>query len=239
MSCAPVVTVCARCGEEFEARNNYTSFKQKHCSQSCANRAMAEKKVASYPPKDVVEALIEEGLSDVRIGRKFGRSYNWAFNLRKHYGLGAGGQTKGPRKTLVQKNARSRWGIHLKREEACRACKQSVSKLSLHHAVPRSLAPAIKFDLRNGLPLCDPCHMGWHHHNVTIYRDAFTEDEWSFLWGLEFVGIRIQAWLRDHYPERSVGASWPWDVETCPECEEVPGVYGGRCWSCRERSMLA
>lgn len=195
-------SVCERCDGSFVARSNHSSFRQRYCSPRCANEAKAAKIRASYPPKGEIEALVKEGLSDEKIGRRYGRSYTWAWRVRQFHELPPGGLKPGPRrKPLHQRSDRDRWGIHLKREERCRSCKKG-GRLNLHHAIPRSLAPSIKFDLRNGIPLCTACHMAWHHHERAIYRDVFTEEEWSWLTSLQFQGIEIKHWLEDHYPER-------------------------------------
>lgn len=198
---------CAHCGDDFEARQEHSTFKRKYCSPRCVGLAQTARAVASYPPKAEVERLyIAEGLSDIELGRRFGHSYQWAFKMRRHYGIAGASIPDKIRKPLRRKNDRSRWGIHLKREPVCRACKQppdELRPLNLHHAIPRSLAPSIKYDLRNGLPLCAACHLAWHRRELTIYRDVFTEEEWSFLSTLTFQGFNPEAWLEKRYPARS------------------------------------
>lgn len=198
--------ICAHCGEEFEATQEFTTFRRKYCSMRCSGKAQTARAVAKYPPKEEVERLyVEEGLNDEGVGRRYGRSYQWAFKVRRHYGI-PGRDPRPRRKPLRKKNDRSRWGIHLKREPVCRACGQppdELRPLNLHHAIPRSLAPSIKYDLRNGLPLCAACHLGWHRREVTIYRDVFTAEEWAFLTTLTFQGFNPEAWLEERYPSRT------------------------------------
>jgi hypothetical protein len=205
-----VATVCANCGETFKAKANYSSFRQKHCSLKCEAEVRHKKAVASYPPRDEIEALYQQpGMSDLALGRHYGRSYQWAFKVRCHYGIAGAEPTRNTRKPLHRKNDRSRWGIHLKPEPCCRACGKPAEEtgkgLNLHHALPRSLAPAIKYDLRNGIPLCAGCHLGWHRNEVTIYQDVFTREEWEFLSNLKFTGFMVRPWLDRRYPVRPVG----------------------------------
>lgn len=101
----------------------------------------------------------------------------------------------------------ARWGIHLKPEQRCRACRKPARVLHLHHAIPRSMCAAVKHDLRNGLPLCPGCHDGWHHRRVTIYRDSFTAEEWAFLSSVTLTGQLIGPWLEERYPMRSAEAA--------------------------------
>lgn len=199
--------ICANCGEPFAATYEYSTFKRKYCSLRCDAEAKSKRAVARYPPREEVVRLYEtEGLSDVELGRRFGHSYQWAFKLRRHYGIAGADIAQKLRKPLRKKSDRLRWGIHLKREPVCRNCQRApdaIRPLNLHHAIPRSLAPSIKYDLRNGIPLCGTCHMGWHHREVVIYREAFTAEEWEFLWNLEFQGFKVRPWLDDRYPPRN------------------------------------
>lgn len=95
---------------------------------------------------------------------------------------------------------REKWGLRRKPEPKCRNC--PAPAVHLHHAIPRSKAPRVRKDLRNGLPLCRACHDGWHGKKVTLHRDLFTPEEWSFVSTVELTGERIEAWLDRHYPVR-------------------------------------
>lgn len=116
------------------------------------------------------------------------------------------------KKTHLTKKA---WSLSRKGEMLCRNC-GSADNLHLHHAIPRSKCGAVKAELLNGLPLCAKCHMGWHHHKTTIYRDVFTREEWDFLVSVNLTGELIEPWLDKRYPDRGVsfrgeyGTSDPW-----------------------------
>jgi hypothetical protein len=88
------------------------------------------------------------------------------------------------------------FNLEKKGERVCRAC-GSTRAMQAHHAVPRSLSQAGKYDLRNCLPLCAVCHTSWHRRSLTIYRDIFTELEWEFIATLINPG-----WLDERYPDR-------------------------------------
>jgi hypothetical protein len=203
----PTEQTCEFCGRAFVTRDNHRNFRRKYCTMRCDADARHARAVATYPPReDVVRLYVEEGLSDLDLGRRYGRSCQWAFKVRQYYGIAGEDPSRNKRKPLRRKNDRSRWGIHLKPERGCRACGKPAEKcrgLNLHHAIPRSLAPSIKYDLRNGLPLCPGCHFGWHRREVTIYRDAFKPDELAFLLGLEFTGFVVKPWLDARYPMRT------------------------------------
>ena len=178
---------CAHCGEDFEARQEYSNFKRKYCSFRCSGASQRKRARESWPPKPEVERLYAtEGATDASIGKRYGKSYEWARRLRKHYGIDA---PKRRGKPEEEKSDRLRWGIGLKPEAVCRCCnKRPARALNLHHAIPRSMCRAARYDLRNGLPLCERCHMGWHHREVVVYRDAFTREEWAYLLSVELAG---------------------------------------------------
>ena len=192
---------CEHCGDEYEATQEFTSYTRKFCSPRCSGAAQAARAAKSYPPREVVIRLYQdEGLSDVELGKRFGRSYQWAFKVRQHYGI-AGHSLSRPRKKLSQKSDRARWNVKLKGEQNCRNC-GAARGLQLHHAIPRSMSRAAKYDLRNGVTLCGRCHLGWHRRSVTLFRDIFTDHEWAYISSVELTGQRIEAWLEKRYPVR-------------------------------------
>ena len=90
------------------------------------------------------------------------------------------------------------WGLTRKDEEWCRSC--GLRAQHLHHIVPRSRVPSARWDVRgNGLPLCSACHMGWHAHTITIYREALLSHEVDA--ALARVG---KAWMDRNYPLRNL-----------------------------------
>lgn len=96
------------------------------------------------------------------------------------------------------------FSARLKGETCCRNCGDSPGLLHLHHIVPRSMCKAGRRDMRNGVTLCPRCHRAWHHREITIYRDIFTDEEWTFVSSLQLLGQDIGAWLDDRYPTRPV-----------------------------------
>lgn len=81
------------------------------------------------------------------------------------------------------------------------------------------------WDPRNGVPGCEKHHFRFDSNrqpSLIVPRELVptTAEYFCADWGLETP-------LEERNPPG----------RTCPECQENPGVYGGRCWSCRERSM--
>jgi hypothetical protein len=194
---------CDNCGQEFTATQEHRNYRRKYCGMKCAGEAQAARRVAKYPPREEVVRLYErEGLSDKDLGRHFGHSHQWALSVRKYYGIPGRpkGDSKVSRRPLGKKRDRARWSIDLKREPDCRNCNEPSQILHLHHAVPRSQSLSGKYDLRNGVPLCPSCHLGWHNKQVNIYRDIFTAPEWEFI-----SSLTGSPWLDANYPERPEG----------------------------------
>lgn len=215
-----LLRICPQCGAEFEAVKEYSGFRRKYCSRACNGKASRERAARSYPPREEIERLyLDDGLSDRALGERFGHSYQWAFKVRRHYGIPGrrevGFHTRN--KPLTQKCDRTRWHISLKREDRCRNCGRpdggEGGRLQLHHAIPRSMSRAAKFDLRNGVPLCVACHMAWHRRAIVIYRDIFTAEEWAFISSVQLLGQNLDAWLDDRYPTRS-----EYGPPICSEC---------------------
>lgn len=86
------------------------------------------------------------------------------------------------------------WGVPAKGEPACRHCGDPARVL--HHIVPKVRSRFGRHDYeRNGLPLCKPCHHGWHHRLVEIAHDILTDAEFAFV--CEHTGF---AWVDHNYP---------------------------------------
>lgn len=190
---------CKTCGDKFTGRCR-DGIKPSYCSTTCAAEGARRRAKATYPPRDeVVRLYVDEGLTDRELGRRFGHTYQWALGVRKHYGIpgrprGSKGSTN--HKPLHKQRDRARFHIGLKSEPACRHCGAEGVVLHLHHAVPRSISPAGRFDLRNGVVLCARCHFTWHA-GTPLPREMFTETEWSFIETLIGPG-----WLARRYPRR-------------------------------------
>lgn len=165
---APVEATCVACGDIFE---HYPSEgKRKYCSRTCIK--------GHYKHTEEWRKQMSERNKD-RNGRK-----NPNFK---------GGRQAG----YATREMRREFNLAKKGERECRVC-GSHDNMNAHHAVPRSISPAGRADLRNCLPLCGVCHSSWHRQGkVVIHRDHFTETEWNFITTL--IG---SPWLDKRYPDR-------------------------------------
>lgn len=114
----------------------------------------------------------------------------WNERTRKPLARSAMKRTAGPVKR--RRHVPTGFTLAAKGEHTCRNCRGRAQHA--HHAVPRSLAPAARADLRNCLPLCADCHSRWHH-GTPIPRSVFTETEWAYISSL--IG---SSWLDKRYP---------------------------------------
>lgn len=196
----PIITLtCPDCGRDFERRANRRGTGK--CTPCAQNRR----------PLRVVECL---GCGETFETKEPEQSYCGQRCFRKHFRPTKDQLDKSAaigRKRTGKKNPNFRHGRRIsenerrlhrefnlgkKGERACRVC-GSEQFPHAHHAVPRSLSRAGKYDLRNCLPLCARCHASWHRRGLTIYRDAFTEPEWEFM-----VTLINPGWLDERYPDR-------------------------------------
>lgn len=103
------------------------------------------------------------------------------------------------KKHAVRGYSPRRFSLSVKGEDACRNC-GAAKNLHLHHIIPRSMYSGGRNEIRNGVPLCAGCHMGWHHRTVELKRSIFHEDEWEYISGVNLLGQNTMAWLDDRYP---------------------------------------
>lgn len=169
--------VCAAegCANEFYAPPRYIRLGTgRFCSKACWYRSM---------PKASPERIERQRQAILALNRSGKRNPNY-----KH-GRRVGLQIRG-------------FTIAAKGETSCRACGSTDQMLHLHHAVPRSICPPeARRDLRNGIALCNRCHLSWHRGGLVLPRSVFSADEWEYISGLTLTGRKIDAWLDKHYPE--------------------------------------
>jgi hypothetical protein len=179
---------------EFDAPAGPGRSWRKFCSPACTYQAASERATSSYPPREeVVRLYVEEGLTDLQLGRHFGRSNMWAFKLRHHYGIPAR-----PKRKVNSKGKPNHlnWSLKLKGEFVCRSC--GCEAVHLHHIVPRSKTTQGRLEVEtNGMPLCFACHRGWHDGRVIIFRDRLRPQELA--WAIRFAG---PLWVELKYPYR-------------------------------------
>lgn len=182
--------VCPACGESREIKTTLESKLCRRCSQrkprplrKCVTCGSEFQPAHLRPVK-----FCSPRCHGIHMSRERGGDGNPAFRHGRRVGVHIPG-----------------WRLQAKGENACRNC-GGRDRVQLHHAIPRGKWKGGVADLRNGLPLCHDCHFGWHWHKTTICRDVFTEEEWVFLSAAELTGQRVEAWLDDRYPARTLSS---------------------------------
>jgi len=68
-----------------------------------------------------------------------------------------------------------REGVYKRDDWTCQTCKQKGGRLNPHHKKAFSLYPEIRFDIDNGITLCQKCHKELHKIEVPrIYNSEFS-----------------------------------------------------------------
>jgi hypothetical protein len=80
---------CAHCGELFDPKGaGRGRTPQRFCSQRCAADYKAQKVRAAWPsPEDMRRLYVDEELTDVEIGKRYGRPDHWSAKIRREYGI--------------------------------------------------------------------------------------------------------------------------------------------------------
>lgn len=80
--------MCVQCGTEYTATQEFRGYARRFCSRECTGEYNQRRARASWPSEEEVRHLYEvEGLSDRALGARFGHSYQWAYTVRKAYGI--------------------------------------------------------------------------------------------------------------------------------------------------------
>lgn len=96
--------------------------------------------------------------------------------------------------------------IRAKDGNTCRRCGKVHKSNDAHHIAPRDQFPHLRFDLSNGVCLCQSCHM-WAHMNPAIAKEQ------GWLHGIHEIGSGPFTSKLDH-EQQTAG------VKTCKVCRE-------------------
>lgn len=198
-----VTLTCPDCGIEFERLWNRLGGKK--CYQCSSNRKRA--RVVTRTCRACGEKFETKASNAARGGGVYCSRACW----RKDPPQRSPAATERVRKTMQRRQGKANpafkhgrgvgkrirgFSLADKGEDVCRNCQRPAHHA--HHAVPRSLAPAGRRDLRNCLPLCASCHRRWHCGHP-IPRMVFTEDEWAFI-----STLATASWLERRYPDHEL-----------------------------------
>lgn len=156
------VVVCETCGVEFDKKpSQIARSKHNYCSPSCAWKAARKREIKHCE----------------WCGKQLERIPAWQNN--RHFcskrcaGHGTQGigpesrQWKGGRRVL-QRDRSKAWARDVKERAGyvCEVC-GAIENLHAHHIASFAENPNLRYDVSNGICVCESCHWAFHHRNKT------------------------------------------------------------------------
>ena len=98
-----------------------------------------------------------------------------------------------------------RAAVYARRGMACILCGAPATQV--HHIIHRSHSALLRFDVRNGAPLCNECHARAHTFaGLSALRDVIGDD-WQYLAGLENQ-LKRDVMVREGVTDRDLRKRW-------------------------------
>lgn len=102
-------------------------------------------------------------------------------------------------------HAKWRAAVYARRGRACILCGAPATQV--HHIIHRSHSALLRFDVRNGAPLCAACHATAHTlAGLSALRDVIGDD-WQYLAGLENQ-LKRDVMVREGVTDRDLRRRW-------------------------------
>lgn len=142
---------CPVCHKYFEVKNK----RQKVCSLSCAAKIARSIPYAKRSPvisecKLCGKEFTKKSNSQVYCSRMCGRIYLSITSHRKRSG-----------RSWTVESFRWKNNVHIRDNYTCQKC-GSKEKLHAHHIIPFSLDESLRYEITNGITLCEKCHRKEH-----------------------------------------------------------------------------
>jgi hypothetical protein len=138
------VVECAECGSRFEAR---IKKGVRFCSRSCKSKANARRLADDPAYREKMRALALKN-GNVPPHAKGAGHYHWR-----------GGVTQANQVWRATGEYKA-WRIAVYKRDGfkCQSCGHMSTHLHAHHLQPAILHPELRYDISNGITLCQPCH---------------------------------------------------------------------------------
>lgn len=147
-----VKKTCKECGVDLILKNTRDIERKIFCSRICC---------ATYNGKNRnMNVLWEKGNTVEANAKKahYGKNHpNWIEDRSKIKGR------------LRPEMTAWRTGVFTKDKYTCQECGQIGGKLNAHHKAPYSLFAFLKYDVNNGLTVCEPCHKTIHKESSFLF----------------------------------------------------------------------
>lgn len=136
---------CAYCGKPFSVKPSLDRVR--HCSTSCGR--------LSHPSPVTGHKHSPETRAKLRAAH-LGRTGPGHWNYRGYPGT--------ERHTLMQRDEYKQWRKDVFERDgySCRECGATKTYLNAHHIRGWAAFPDLRYELDNGLTLCQPCHLNVH-----------------------------------------------------------------------------
>lgn len=154
---------CQQCGKPFKRRG---SKPHKYCGQECSGLARRNR--------------------DKRICKSCGNNFEYKTSQSKHYknagkycsrecmyaGVKRANAKKPKNPAAGKRSAEREWqkAVREKDDYTCQKCYKKEPYIHTHHIHTRGSRPDLKFEVSNGVCLCNSCH-SWVHNNIVEAYD--------------------------------------------------------------------
>jgi hypothetical protein len=155
--------ICKICGKEFKVWP-YRNLSVKYCSLKCKGVG-TRKKVKRICKNCGLEFLISPSQFKYYNHAGYYCSMKCTYaalrkrpSKRKHY--------HGVNHDVRDRVVDLEWASAVKKRDKniCKRCGISTLRMNAHHKNPRGRRPDLKYDIANGITLCNPCHTWVHWH---------------------------------------------------------------------------
>ena len=157
-----VISICANCGDEFR---HSPSDKRTYCSAECSNLGKGKNNSigtkAAWENPDIRKRIMD-GIKR--------RSQSEEWKSAPHFQRGENHPMYKGNRRARQNASRyeyKKWHkLVLKScDYTCQRCGKRGVKLEAHHIKAWASHPELRFDVSNGIALCEDCHLAIHNHN--------------------------------------------------------------------------
>jgi len=141
---------CLGCKKHFSTRASWTHVKC--CSKKCS---VAYRKTLNRPGPNSgnrASQATREKQRKAKLGIRGPQHWNWK------------GAARAERKRAMGRDEYKQWRLAVFKRDgfACVECGDSKSYLYAHHVSPWAKSPDLRYDLGNGVTLCEACHKAKH-----------------------------------------------------------------------------
>ena len=147
-----IIKHCAECGTLLELKNSRDIERKKYCSHVCRGKVNGKKcdMTKLWEKANTSEANAKK----VRVGKNHPK---WITDRNK-----------------VKSRARpemTQWRnfVFTRDNFTCKYCQKIGGKLEAHHKAPYSKFPKLRWELDNGITLCESCHKSLHKAAVESF----------------------------------------------------------------------